>query len=294
MFCFSNAFSDGNDPNLAIDKLQLAVTKNPDFALAWSLMGNLYLRLDKYPQGVQAYQKATDINPWSFEDFRGLGRAYNLMDDYTASAKAYAKACQLDPQSTEVWCGAAGSYYKLGDYESALKYGQSAQELDPSDSEVAKLLGDIYTARKDNEMAIDSYKKALQLNGNDPNVMFSLSVAYLQTEKFAAAKQVLQAVVALQPRNAEAWRYLGFVCLKLREVDMATTNYLRVVQINPDDWRAHKGLGVAYMMKYQTLKSFNNPDAENYKKEALIHWSKSLDLNPAQDKLLKLYRKYVK
>jgi Flp pilus assembly protein TadD len=124
--------------------------------------------------------------------------------------------------------------------------------------------------------------------------MFSLAVAYLQSEKFDSAKQILQAVIVLQPGNAEAWRYLGFVCLKLREVDMATTDYEKAVQLSPDDWRAHKGLGVAYMMKYQTLKSFDNPEADNYKNQALIHWGKSLDLNPAQNNLLKLYRKYVK
>ena len=53
------ALSDGNDPNQAIDKLQQAVEKKPDFALAWSLMGNLYLRQEKYPQCVNAFQKAT-------------------------------------------------------------------------------------------------------------------------------------------------------------------------------------------------------------------------------------------
>jgi cytochrome c-type biogenesis protein CcmH/NrfG len=287
------SLSQSSDSNQAIDRLQQAVEKNPDFALAYSLMGNIYLQQNQFPESAKAYKKATEINPWSFEDFRQLGKAYWLMNDYNSAADAYATACKLDPQSTEVWCGAAGAYYKMGDYESALQFGQSAKELDPADSEVEKLMGDIYTARKDTEMAIGAYERAMELDNSDPNTMFALASAYLQDEKFEAAKELLDAVVAAQPENAEAWRYLGFVCLKMREVDMATMKYLKAVQLSPDDWRAHKGLGVAYMMKYRILKSFDNPEAETYKKQAIMYWSKSLDLNPAQDNLLKLYRKYA-
>ena len=55
--------SESNAPDQAITKLQQAVEKNPDFALAYSLMGNIYLEQNKFPESAQAYQKATELNP---------------------------------------------------------------------------------------------------------------------------------------------------------------------------------------------------------------------------------------
>ena len=135
-----------NEPNQAVEKLKQAVEKNPDFAIAYSLLGNIYLQQNNLPESAQAYQKATELNPWSFEDFRALGRVYRLMSDFASAAKAYAKACDLDPQNCESQYGAAEAYYELGDYETALNYGKTARGLAPKNSDTEKLLGDIYSA----------------------------------------------------------------------------------------------------------------------------------------------------
>jgi len=284
--------SETNNPDLAIAKLNEAVQSKPDFALAYSLMGNIYLRQSRFSESVEAYKKATELNPWSFDDFCNLGRAYRGLEDFNSAAGAYAKACSLDPQNTSALCSAAEAYYKIGDYESALEFGKTAKDLDPTDSDIEKLMGDIYTARKDTELAIESYKKAVELDGSDMNAKFSLGTAYLQTGKLEEARTQLEAVVAMQPQNTLAFRHLGYVYLKLREIDLAVGSYEKAVAVSPDDWRAQKGLGVAYMMKYRIQQSFDAPDANELKQKALMHWSKSLDLNPTQDNLLKLYRKY--
>lgn len=280
------------EPNQAVFKLNEAITQNPRFAMAYSLLGSIYYQQNKFPESAQAYKKAVEINPWSYEDYRDLGRVYRSMEDFNSAAKAFSKACQLDPQSSESYCAAADSYYKLGDYEAALQYGQSAKGLAPNDSEIEKLLGDIYAARQDNDLAIESYKKAIELSGSDPNLKVSLAVAFLRAEQYDSARQLLEAVAAAQPDNAEVWRHLGFTYLKLNKVDISIEDYSKAVQLAPNDWRGQKGLGVAQMMKYQQLTKQDDPNADSLKTEAMKHWSKSLDLNPAQDKLLKLYRRY--
>ena len=261
--------------------------------MAYSLLGKIYLQQNKLPESAQAYQKVVELNPWSFEDFRALGRVYQLMCDFPSAAVAYTRACELDAQSCEVQYGAAEAYYKLGDYETALAYGKAAKGLAPKDSETERLIGDICSACSDNEMAIEAYRRSLELKGSNPKAMLSLAVAYLRTDQYDSAKQLLESIVAMEPSNAVAWRHLGFVYLKQREMDTAVQKYLKAVEIDPNDWRAHKGLGVAYMMKYGVLKSLEDSQAPDFRNLAIRHWSRSLDLNPAQDKLLKLYRKYV-
>ena len=92
---------ESNEPNQAVEKLKQAVEKNPEFAMAYSLLGKIYLQQNKLPESAQAYQKAAELNPWSFEDFRALGRVYQLMCDFPSAAVAYTRACELDAQSCE-------------------------------------------------------------------------------------------------------------------------------------------------------------------------------------------------
>ena len=83
-----------------------------------------------------------------------------------------------------------------------------------------------------------------------------------------------------------AYQYLGFANLKLHDVDSAIDNYAKAVDIDNDDWMAHKGLGVAYM-----LKSINSKD-QLLRNMGIEEWNMSLDIKPNQPKLKRLLKKY--
>ncbi|HBR19377.1 MAG: hypothetical protein A2Y13_11825 [Planctomycetes bacterium GWC2_45_44] len=284
---------DSNKPDEAIAKLQKATEVNPEFALAYSLLGGIYLKQSKLPESIEAYEKATALNQWSYEDFRDLGKVYRLMNNFASAADAYAKASELDPQNADVRFGAADSYYNMQDYEKALEYGKAAKSLAPTNSEIEKLLADIYTAMQDNELAIDSCKRVLELKGADSATMLTMALCQLRSEHYEDAQTTLNDLIAVEPNNADALRHLGFTCLKLRKIDVSIEKYEAAAGVNPKDWRAYKGLGVAYMMKYRMFSSLDDPQAVEFRQKALDSWSKSLDLNPTQDKLLKLYKKYT-
>lgn len=284
---------DANKQEEAIQKLQKAIEVNPEFALAYSLLGGIYLKQNNLPESVQSYEKATTLNQWSYEDFRDLGKVYRLMNNYASAAGAYAKASELDPQSSDARFGAADAYYNLQNYEKALEFGKAAKDLAPTNSEIEKLLSEIYTAMQDNELAIDSCKRVLELKGADSATMLTMALCQLRSEHYEDAQTTLNSLIAADPNNADALRHLGFTCLKLRKIDTSIEKYQAAAKVNPNDWRSYKGLGVAYMMKYRMFSSLEDPQAVEFRKKALDSWSKSLDLNPTQDKLLKLYRKYT-
>jgi tetratricopeptide (TPR) repeat protein len=58
----------------AVDKLNSAVKLNPKFSLAHSLLGDVYQERQEYEESADSYEKATELNPWSFHDFFNLGR----------------------------------------------------------------------------------------------------------------------------------------------------------------------------------------------------------------------------
>lgn len=284
----------------AVEKLDAAVKADPRFSPAYSLLGDLYQQAKDYENSARAYRKAAELNEWSFYDYFNLGKVYQIMERFADAVQAYVRACELDPDHFRAHLNTSRCYYELEQYDSALEYGSMARAIDPNVSDVEQVLGDIYEAKLDYDQAIASYRRALELEGNRPDIMMSLAVAYLRSARYNHAEELLSRVVEMQPENSQAHQYLGYCHLRLREqkqddearlteVEKAVQSYRRAIQIDDSDWMAHKGLGVALMMKMLATED------EQLKATALGHWKKSLQLNPDQPnsrklrKLLSLY-----
>jgi len=286
----------------AVEKLNTAIEINPRFSPAHSLLGDIYQQIKKYQKSAEAYEKATKLNQLSFRDYFNLGKVCQIMREFTRAVKAYLRACQLKPDHYESHLNTAKCYFELKEYDSALDYGQAAKAIDPNASDVEEMLGDIYEAKKDYDQAIASYRHALEMQGNKPQIMVSLAVAYLKSKRFMPAKELLEQVIEAQPGNGTAYQYLGYCHLRLKEqsetaaekmsrVEKGIESYRKAVQINDNDWMAHKGLGVAYM-----IKALGEKNAE-LKATAIEHWQRSLEIKPDQansKKLRRLIKSYSK
>ena len=301
----------------AVEKLDSAVRLNRRFSLAYSLLGDIYQQTKNYEKSAVSYEKATELNPWSFKDYFDLGKVYQIMEKSTQAVKAYAKACELKPDHLEAHLNAARGYYQIKDYNNAMVYYQRVNQIDPNISEPQKTLGDIYESQKKHDQAIASYKRALEIDSNNLSIMISLAVVYLRSGNNESAKELLASVIQLQPDNSQAYQYMGYCCLRLREqaveaykksaetdsnnpeikasfakyLDESIENYNKAIEINSKNWEAFRGLGVAYI-----LQSLDEKD-ESLKEKAIKQWQLSLDIKPDQprrQKLLELIQKYSK
>jgi tetratricopeptide (TPR) repeat protein len=72
----------------------------------------------------------------------------------------------------------------------------------------------------------------------------------------------------------------------------AIENYTRAIDVDDEDWDAHRGLGVAYIIDG---KNADGSIDDFLKDMAIEHWRRSLQINPDQpraDRLRKLIAKY--
>jgi tetratricopeptide (TPR) repeat protein len=309
-------------PNEAIEKLDSAIKKEEDFSQAHSLKGDIYQQMQQYEKSADAYHKATELNPWSFHDFLNLGKVYQVMKKFAQAVQAYVRACELQPDHLQAHINTAKCYNQLQQYDNALLYAQRAEQINPDVTELQRVLGDAYEGKEDYEQSISSYKRALELDADNPQVMTALAVAYLRTNRNEPAKQLLTSAIELDPQNGRAYRHLAFCYLRLYEktaseyrelvqqgtddkallegmadhgdemVARAVDYYTRAIEIDPGDWDAHRGLGVAYIIDGK------NPDGtvdEFLRDMAIEHWRRSLQINPDQpraDRLRNLIAKY--
>ena len=283
-----------NENEKAVEKLNSAVRLNKDFSLAYSMLGEIYQETEDYEKSIASYEKATELNPWSFKDYFHLGQLYQITKNPQWAVQAYTKACEIKPEDLEANINAAKAFYEIKDYNNALAYGQRAEKIAPKVCEVQKLLGDVYESQKDYDLAVIFYNRALEMGGNNPEIMNALAVAYMKTERSSMAKDLLTSVIQIQPDNKTAYKYLGFCCLQLKDVNESVQSYTKAIEIDNKDWESHRGLGVAYMLQ---AKNEDGTIDDAMKEKAIHQWRLSLEINPNQPKnkkLLKLIRYYSK
>jgi tetratricopeptide (TPR) repeat protein len=290
-----NLYLDGivlteyDDDVAAVHKLDAAVKEDKKFWHAWSVLGDVYEKMEDYPNSIASYEKATEINPNSLKDFMNLGRVHKIMAELTKAVEAYVRACEIDPNHLQAHLKAAKCYVELEDYDNALGYGRRAEQIDPNVAEVQLLLAEIFQWREDFEAAIKSYKRVLELDSRNPEALTFLALAYIRTEYYEPAKELLTLAIQAQPDNAKAHKYLGYCHLKLNAIDESIGAYESALGIDPKDWETLRSLGVAYM-----LKAISAGD-EDAKAKAVEQWRVSLEIEPDQpgsETMVKLIEKY--
>jgi len=92
----------------AIVVLQDATTADPTKDLLWAYLGDAYTGGKKYPEAIEAFQKALAIKPDSVSYHNALANAYNKANQPDKSIAEYTQAAQMDP------AGAATAYFNIG------------------------------------------------------------------------------------------------------------------------------------------------------------------------------------
>ena len=70
---------------------------------------------------------------------------------------------------------------------------------------------------------------------------------YIQAKQWSRAASVLERVVAMQPRNADAHNLLGFCYRWMERMDASFASYAKALAIEPNHRGANHYVGVAYL-----------------------------------------------
>lgn len=274
----------------AVRKLQAAVAQDPDFVLAHSELGKAYLALNDFKGATEAFRRATALDPWSFQDHMDLATAYRELGRFREAARVFVRAGELNTESLEAQLGAAECYLRADQTVQALVHAESAREIAPESEDALHLLARAYEGQNDYERAAQVYEELLEDVAEHAEVAMELALAHIRSEQYERARDVLLDVIRAHPDRLQTFRHLGYCFLKLGEVDQAMAKYERAIVLDEGDWEAHRGLGVACMVKAQRTGD------ETLQAAALRHWRRSLAIHPDQprrDWLEKLIRDHA-
>jgi tetratricopeptide (TPR) repeat protein len=140
-----------------------------------------------YEQIIEAYQKATELDPQSAGALVNLGTAFFNGHAWGEAEQQYLKALEIDPQYSLAHFNLGNLYDERGDSDNALHHYQEALKIHPAYADAHYNLALLYQSMRDVMSAVRHWKAFLKLDSTS---------TWAQIAKRELAKLEAQTVVA--------------------------------------------------------------------------------------------------
>jgi serine/threonine-protein kinase len=206
----------------ALTYYQQAIEKDPDYALAYASIAEIYTLLstgfdilpakDAMPKAREAAQKALKLDSDLAEAYVSLGLVALSYDwDRKATKKYFEKALELNPNSASAYQWFEFYWtYMMGDLDTATVQLEKALELDPLNFLIKIRLGFMDIFGGDYESAISKFEALYDFEPNYLLLYLSFATAYALKGDFDEAEAYGKKMLAAGPRAVAAVGNMGW------------------------------------------------------------------------------------
>jgi tetratricopeptide (TPR) repeat protein len=127
----------------ALAEFQAAADGNPKLPFVHFNLGYTHLKKQQYPLALQEFQKDAAIEPDVALNYDAMGDVYWLMQDDKNAEKSYREALSRDPRLVNPHLGLARIYQREEKYSAALVEIEAAGKLDPARTDVHYMHGQV-------------------------------------------------------------------------------------------------------------------------------------------------------
>ena len=143
----------------------------------------------------------------------------------------------LEQQGTEL--------FERGDGNGALQAYKKALEIDPDNADIHHSIGVVYALKEDYDRASVHYHKAIRLQPHNIDMKKGLADFYcFSLGRIKDAMEIYLEVLSVRPRDTEILLVMGNICTAVDRFDDAKTFYQIVLDIEPWNRDAKRGLGL--------------------------------------------------
>ncbi len=244
-------------PDEAIQAYQQASQLDPYYALPWNGLGSVYSAQSQLEEAVKAYRRAIEIDPHYAWPYHNLGLLAEGQEKHEAAIAFYEQAIvshRDDRERAQSWQRLGNVYQAMGHYERAIVVYRRAIALDPTSALPWNSLGDVYNDLNQHDAAIRAYQKAIQL---DPDYTWPYNNLGFMYEKLGRHEQAItlyRQVIERRPQQADtaiSWNNLGNVYTALSQPDKAMAAYRQAIELDPTYTWPYHNLGAIYEQRGQ-------------------------------------------
>jgi len=233
--------------------LNHAIQSQPDFAEAFDQLGLVFAHQKRWPEALEAHQRAAVLGLSSPAVHTHLAAALahleRLADAASAAARAIAEGPQ-DPEALRVW---ASIQSRLGKTEESLRALQSSLQLDPDHADGHFNLGLLFRRMARLPEATAAFRRAVSLDPAHAEALNNLGVISAEDGSLDQALDYFHRALKARPEFASAHRNLGLVYVRQGDLSRAEESFRNALRISPRYAEALNDLGGVYL-KTQRLR----------------------------------------
>ncbi len=236
------------------------IAKDKENDYAWYSLGLYYFNQGNFKKAIRHYNTAIALNEDNYEYYANRGGTYYKMQYYEKALADFNKAISLNPESHTAYNNRGALYLKTGKPTQALNDFLKAISLMPDYPEALKNL---------EETKKLLYPDKNQTNKTDKNKALSdyynsMGIEYAMKNDMKTALEFFNKAIAHNKTNTKALKNRGNAYASLERLTEARADYLKVLEITPNDAGIMMNIGNILHQKGNT-------------KQACRYWKKAFD-----------------
>lgn len=207
-------------------------------------LGSL-VRQQQYQQTLELLESHDAPLSAPFELLRA--QLYATLDNYASAIRAYDRALELSPNFTRAHAGVGTLHLVEGDYQAAQHHLAEAVRLGAGDAQTFAQLGYLSIKLGNPWAAVTAYEQALMLEPENEQWLYALMLALTESGNFAAARSLLESLLAKNPDDAMLWQQRADLALREEDLNSAMASLemsIRLGDPSDDNRRAAAQLAV--------------------------------------------------
>ncbi len=177
--------------------------------------------------------------------------------DYSSAAELFGKVDVASPGATEALLFEGKCLIHLEKYQEAERALRSYVGRRPNSDDALYLLGFVLYRQNKPAESLAMYTKGAALRRPAGDDLKIVGLDYVMLNDNAHAVKWLERAVDLEPKNKEAWYYLGRAYYTEKNVPDARKAFLTVLDLDPRDAKAENNLGLIFESEAKVIEALD-------------------------------------
>lgn len=241
------------DLEAAAHNLGRAVFIDPNFAEAHRVMGEVYLQLGKTMHARARFSHAVSLHPDYYAALVAQADGESAAGNLRQVRDLDVAMLHLRPWDLERRYHLGKTAWQLGEIDQAFLELDRVVAQVPTDVRARRILVLIHASRGQSVDLVRELEAVARLDDDDVPTKLDLAAAYVAARREIDAIRTYDAIVARDPKQWQALKFLGDLHARAGRSDKAIGYWSRAISANPRDPRPYFMAGAAYVAKGDDL-----------------------------------------
>jgi len=210
-------------------------------------LGAIYLDLCRYPEAIQAFRRALEINNRHMFAYRALAQALHRTGDAKEEVKVLTQARRIDPESTAVRRSLIEAHLAMQQVEAAQIEATALVAEHPASIEARCVLAECHLLDHQFDLAESQASEALKIHPQNGHEAFRLGTLLRTHGRMDDAIRLMLKSIELEPNQGAAYALLSYLT-KAGEQDQPRIDKMKQLSMNAalavgERAELHYGLG---------------------------------------------------